>query len=95
MWFKLGGQEVEEKDGEETPVPLPIEDRYGGEVTAQDTAEFGLHTGKTEYLKVFKGGEDDVSMKTLVAEMKPTKRMFAIGGGAIAMIAALAMSLSG
>lgn len=105
MWFKLGDTQVEEgqeQDGDEdapgaTVVMLPIEDRYTGEVTAQDSLAFGLHTGSTEYLRVVsrEGLEDDVPMSALVGEMKSRRRMLAFGTGACALVAAFAMYLAG
>lgn len=77
-WFKLGDIDLDE--GDEAPVPLPIEDRYSGAVSAEDSRAFGLHTGRTEHVRILKDVEsDDVSMKTLVGEMKVNKRRLGIG----------------
>ena len=78
-WFKLGDIDAGETD--EAPVPLPIEDRYSGAVSADDSKAFGLHTGRTEHVRILKDVEpsEDVSMKTLVAEMKVNKRRLGIG----------------
>ena len=73
MWFKMG--EVEDDGGDEAAVPLPIEDRYTGSVTTDDSKQFGLHTGTTEYLKTLvEEPSDDVAMKSLVKEMKVSKQ---------------------
>lgn len=77
-WFKLG--DIDTGEGDEAPVPLPIEDRYSGAVSAEDSRAFGLHTGRTEHVRILKDVEsDDVSMKTLVGEMKVNKRRLGIG----------------
>ena len=81
MWFKMG--EIDEAQGEESPVPLPIEDRYDGGVSAEDSRVFGLHTGTTEYLKtIVVEPSDDVSMKALVREMKFNKKRLAFATAA-------------
>jgi len=106
QWFKLGAQDaqpaVETIDGDEeqpsaTVAMLPIEDRYGGDVSAQDTASFGLHTGMTDRMKaldvVALGGED-VPMQSLVREMKRGgKRMMMIGAGVAAACTAFVLYL--
>jgi hypothetical protein len=92
MWFKLG--ESREDEGDEAPVPLPIEDRYIGSVSADDSKAFGLHTGTTEYLKVLEDApSDDVAMTSLVKEMKVSKqRLFmVIGAGVVAACSMLAI----
>ena len=80
-WFKLGDINLDESD-DEAPVPLPIVDRYSGAVSAEDSQAFGLHTGRTEHVRILQDVEpssDDVSMKTLVGEMKVNKRRLGIG----------------
>lgn len=100
MWFKLGNApapEAEDGDEEEpsaTVMMLPVEDRYGGGgVTAEDTAQFGLHTGTTMAVRVISpvGEDDDVSMHVLAREMKQLTRAFAIGAGALILCAAFAL----
>lgn len=99
MWFKLGDVTVEEGGDDEAPVPLPIEDRYGGEVMTEDTAAFSLRTGTTAYIRKLRGNlpvesEDDVSMESLVGEMKHSKpRLFAIGASIAAACTAFALYL--
>ena len=101
MWFKMGeAPEPVETDGDEgepsaTVAMLPIEDRYTGEVTAQDSKMFSLRTGTTEYVPLIANGDDDVSMDALVRELKPTKKIFAIGAGMFALCAAFAMYVVG
>ena len=93
-WFKLGELALDE--GEEAAVPLPIEDRYSEPVSADDSKAFGLHTGKTEYVKVLTDIEpsNNVAMKTLVGEMKHSKsRMLAIGATVAAACTMFALYL--
>ena len=83
MWFKLGEQDSQpavDADGDEaspsaTIAMLPIEDRYDGTVSPQDTATFGLHTGRTDRMKALDvvALVDDVPMQSLVREMKSNK----------------------
>ena len=94
QWFKMGSiEQAPVQDGDETEpdatVLLPIEDRYTGDASAEDTKEFGLHTGTTDYIQVsFKAQpEDDVSVKALVREMKHSKKLYALGAGAAAVCA--------
>ena len=74
---------------------LPIEDRYTSDASAHDTKTFGLHTGMTDRMKALKNvaiAEDDVSMKSLVREMKRTKRaMLMLGAGAAAVCVMLTL----
>jgi hypothetical protein len=94
LWFKLG--EDDNGEAETAPIPLPIEDRYAGEVSAQDSEAYGLHTGTTSYIKIdFKEQpKDTVSLKTLVREMKTKRKLVAIGTCACAVFAAFAMYLA-
>jgi hypothetical protein len=61
-----------------------------------DTKAFGLHTGMTNPLQAMRHvqvveTDDDVSMKSLVREMKKTKRNVLIGAGAAALCVAFAL----
>lgn len=100
MWFKMGEQQAEEAeaaDAEQAPAALlPIEDRYTAEASAHDTKTFGLHTGMTDSIKAMRHvqiveSDDDVPMKSLVREMKRTKRAMLIGAGAAALCVAFAV----
>jgi hypothetical protein len=91
MWFKMG--EATEEVTEESVVPLPIEDRYTGSVSAEDSRTFGVHTGTTECLETINLElSDDVSMKSLVREMKVNKQRiaFAIAASVAAVGSVLA-----
>jgi hypothetical protein len=91
MWFKMG--EITDEAGEESPVPLPIEDRYTGSVTPEDSRVFGVHSGTTECLETISlESSDDVSMKSLVGEMKFNKKRlaFAAAAGVAALCSVLA-----
>ena len=92
LWFKLGDKDFGE--AETAPIPLPIEDRYDGEVTADDSQAYSLHTGTTTAIKLERH-TDDVSMKSLVGEMKAKKKIVAIGTAACALVAAFAVYLVG
>ena len=60
-------------------VPLPIEDRYNDQVSAEDSKAFGLHTGKTEYLRVLAAEPtDEAGIKSVVGEMKVNTRRLGI-----------------
>jgi hypothetical protein len=88
MWFKLG--EAREDEGDEAAVPLPIEDRYSGSVSAEDSKAFGLHTGTTEYLKTIDAEPaDDVAMKSLVNEMKVSKRLIMVAAASLAALCSM------
>ena len=99
MWFKLGAEASQPAPDEQVtmPVPLPIEDRYTVEVSAQDTATFGLHTGTTGRMKALKLArlDDDVPMTALVGELNRSKpRVIAIGAGVATLLATAALWLS-
>ena len=110
MWFKLGapapagaGAAAETNDdGDEaepsaTAAMLPIEDRYcATDLTAEDTAQYGLHIGTTQAIGIDRAEDaiasaDDVEMSTLARELKPRARIFAVGAGACALVAAFVM----
>ena len=100
MWFKMGEQTAEEAeaaDVDQAPaVQLPIEDRYTAEASAHDTKTFGLHTGMTDSIKAMRHvqiveSDADVPMKSLVREMKTTKKHLMIGVGAAAVCLAFAL----
>jgi hypothetical protein len=105
MWFKMGEQAQEEAEkvaaAEAADEPsasvamLPIEDRYGADASMHDTKTFGLHTGMTNPIKALRHvqivEEDDVPMKSLVREMKKTKRNMLIGAGAAVLCVAFAL----
>ena len=94
LWFKLGDKEFGE--AETAPIPLPIEDRYAdGEVTTEDSQAYSLHTGTTTAIRLEPRHRDDVSMKSLVGEMKAKKKILAIGTCACALVAAFAVYLVG
>jgi hypothetical protein len=94
LWFKLG-DDTSNSEAETQPIPMPIEDRYNGDVTAEDSKAFGLHTGTTEYIKVDREpATDNVSMTKLVGEMKPKKQLLMLGAGALAIVTAFAMYLA-
>lgn len=93
LWFKLG--DVRTDEGEDAAVPLPIEDRYCEDASADDTAQFGLHAGTTQAVRAMSTVElPDVPMKTLVREMRATRKALAIGASACAALAAFAMYLA-
>jgi hypothetical protein len=106
MWFKLGAQAQEDAEkaaaAEAADEPsasvamLPIEDRYGAEASMHDTKTFGLHTGMTNPIQAMRHvqiaeSDDEVPMKSLVNEMKRTKRNLLIGTGAAALCVAFAL----
>ena len=73
LWFKKGGEPKAEAEVEETPVELPIEDRYldDNTVSRDDSKLFSVRTGSTEYMRPFKlePAPDGVEMVALVGEM--------------------------
>ena len=89
MWFKMG--EVREDEGDEASVPLPIEDRYTGRgVTAEDSKVFSLRTGTTEHLAVLtEVPSDDVAMKSLVNEMKFSKKRIVMVAASLAAVCSM------
>ena len=95
MWFKMGEHVEPEVDGDEpSNVTRPIEDRYVGKPSAEETATFGLHTGKTEAIRVDKTIASDVlPMTKLVREMKRRTSRVWIAGACVAL-AAVASALS-
>ncbi|HET9483574.1 MAG TPA: hypothetical protein VFO79_06430 [Xanthomonadales bacterium] len=103
QWFKLGQADVVD-DGDETEASatvmmLPIEDRYAdrGDLSREDRATFGLHTGTTTAIKLDAAIANvdlpDVPMTKLVREMKSRGRVFAIGASACAALTAFALYL--
>ena len=86
-WFKLGDLELDE--GEDASVPLPIEDRYSGPVSVEDSKAFSLRTGKTEHIKVLAAEPaDETALKSVIREMKVNKQR--IGIAVAASLAAIA-----
>jgi hypothetical protein len=110
LWFKRGIQDAEAAqaaDPDDVMAPkaadlMPIEDRYnnGAELNLVDSVDFGLHTGKTEYMPKLTtdphapldhahGVNEDLIIKDLKAGRK---RVFAaIGVGAALVIAVVVM----
>lgn len=110
LWFKRGVQDAEAAevaDPDDILAPqatdlMPIEDRYhnGGELNLADSVDFGLHTGKTEYMPKLATDPrapldhaHDVNEGLLVKDLKAgRKRVFvAIGVGAALVVAVVVM----
>lgn len=109
LWFKRGVQDAEAAqaaDPDDIMAPkavdlMPIEDRYnnGAELNLVDSVDFGLHTGKTEYLPKLATAPapldhaHDVNEGLLVKDLKAgRKRVFAaIGVGAALVVAVVVM----
>ncbi len=97
IWFKMGSLEPEAKpdpmQSEQEIVEadvLPIEDRYldDGSVKPEDSAVYGLHTGRTQGIVPMRTMEDlGIDERILIGEMKRGRRVYLalLAGGAAVM----------
>ena len=102
LWFKAGDVELatEDDDARAHFEATPLDVRYQGQVTADDSIRFGVHTGVTQPVPNLgreEGPESPVALAAVVRELTRVRGAFyaALGAVVVAAVAVVLLSSHG